>query len=51
LACSLLDVAVGSGSGEMTKYMLEFNDAKPTQETLKQSRFNWEFRVNQADAC
>jgi hypothetical protein len=35
--CSLLDVAVGSGSVEMTKYLLEFHGAKPTRETLKQS--------------
>jgi hypothetical protein len=35
--CSLLDVAVGSGSVEMTKYLLEFHRARPTRETLKQS--------------
>jgi hypothetical protein len=35
--CSLLDVAVGSGSVEMTKYLLEFHRATPTRETLKQS--------------
>jgi hypothetical protein len=35
--CSLLDVAVGSGSVEMTKYLLEFHSARPTRETLKQS--------------
>jgi hypothetical protein len=32
-----LDVAVGSGSVEMTKYLLEFHGARPTRETLKQS--------------
>jgi hypothetical protein len=37
LKCSLLDVAVGSGSVEMTKYLLEFHRARPTRETLKQS--------------
>jgi hypothetical protein len=37
LRCSLLDLAVGSGSVEMTKYLLEFHGANPTQETLKQS--------------
>jgi hypothetical protein len=37
LECSLLDVAVGSGSVEMTKYLLEFLNARPTRETLKQS--------------
>jgi hypothetical protein len=37
LACSPLDVAVGSGSVEMTKYLLEFHHAKPTRETLEQS--------------
>jgi hypothetical protein len=35
--CSLLDVTVGSGSVEMTKYLLEFHRAMPTRETLKQS--------------
>jgi hypothetical protein len=35
--CSLLDVAVGSGSVEMTKYLFEFHGAKATRETLKQS--------------
>jgi hypothetical protein len=35
--CSLLDVAVGSGSVELTKYLLEFHRARPTRETLKQS--------------
>jgi hypothetical protein len=35
--CSLLDVSVGSGSVEMTKYLLEFHGARPTRETLKQS--------------
>jgi hypothetical protein len=35
LKCSLLDVAAGSGSVEMTKYLLEFHGAKPTRETLK----------------
>jgi hypothetical protein len=35
--CWLVDVAVGSGSVEMTKYLLEFHRAKPTRETLKQS--------------
>jgi hypothetical protein len=34
LECSLLDVAVGSGSVEMTKYLLEFHSATPTRETL-----------------
>jgi hypothetical protein len=34
LKCSLLDVAVGSGSVEMTKYLLEFRGAKATRETL-----------------
>jgi hypothetical protein len=33
LECSLLEVAVGSGSVEMTKCLLEF--AKPTREALK----------------
>jgi hypothetical protein len=37
LECSLLDVAVGSGSVEMTKYLFEFHRAKATRETLKQS--------------
>jgi hypothetical protein len=37
LECSLLDVAVGSGSVEMTKYLLEFHGATPARETLKQS--------------
>jgi hypothetical protein len=37
LKCSLLDVAVGSGSMEMTKCLLEFHRARPTRETLKQS--------------
>jgi hypothetical protein len=37
LKCSLLDVAIGSGSVEMTKYLLEFHRAKPTQDTLKQA--------------
>jgi hypothetical protein len=34
-ACSLLEVAVGSSSVEMTKYLLEFHGAKPTREALK----------------
>jgi hypothetical protein len=33
--CSLLDVAVASGSVEMTKCLLEFHSAKPTRDTLK----------------
>jgi hypothetical protein len=37
LECSLLEVAVGSGAVEMTKYLLEFHHARPTRETLKQS--------------
>jgi hypothetical protein len=37
LECSLVDVAVGSGSVEMTKYLFEFHGAKATRETLKQS--------------
>jgi hypothetical protein len=37
LECSILDVAVGSGSVEMTKCLLEFHSARPTRETLKQS--------------
>jgi hypothetical protein len=37
LKCSLLDVAVGSGSVEMAKYQLEFHRARPTRETVKQS--------------
>jgi hypothetical protein len=37
LVCSLLDVAVGSGSVEMVKYLLEFHGANPTRETLEQS--------------
>jgi hypothetical protein len=37
LECSLLDVAVGSGSVEMTKYLFEFHGARATRETLKQS--------------
>jgi hypothetical protein len=37
LKCSLLGVTVGSGSVEMTKYLLEFHRANPTRETLKQS--------------
>jgi hypothetical protein len=37
LECSLLDVAVGSGSVEVTKCLLEFHSARPTRETLKQS--------------
>jgi hypothetical protein len=32
-----LDVAVGSGAVEMTKYLLEFHGARPTRETLKQA--------------
>jgi hypothetical protein len=35
LFCSVLDVAVGSGSVEMTKCLLEFYSAKATRETLK----------------
>jgi hypothetical protein len=35
LKCSLLESAVGSGSVEMTKYLLEFHSAKPTRGTLK----------------
>jgi hypothetical protein len=35
--CSLLDVSVGAGAVEMTKYLLEFHDVKPTRETLKQA--------------
>jgi hypothetical protein len=31
----LLDVAVGCGSVEVTKYLLEFHEARPTHETLK----------------
>jgi hypothetical protein len=38
--CSLLDAAVGSGSVEMTKYLLEFHRARPTRETLRQSISN-----------
>jgi hypothetical protein len=34
--CSLLDLAVGSGSVEMTKCLLEFHNARPTRDTLKQ---------------
>jgi hypothetical protein len=37
LKCSLFGVAVGSGSVEITKYLLEFHGARPTRETLKQS--------------
>jgi hypothetical protein len=37
LDCSLLDVAVGAGSVEMTKYLLEFHTTRPTRETLKQA--------------
>jgi hypothetical protein len=37
LECSLLEVAVGSGSVEMTKCLLEFRSARATRETLKQS--------------
>jgi hypothetical protein len=37
LECSLLDVAIGSGSVELTKCLLEFHSARPTRETLKQS--------------
>jgi hypothetical protein len=33
--CSLLEVSVGSGSLEMTKYLLEFHSARPTREALK----------------
>jgi hypothetical protein len=33
--CTLLDVAVGSGSVEVTKCLLEFHNARPTRETLK----------------
>jgi hypothetical protein len=36
LECSLLDVAVGAGSVETTKYLFEFHGAKATRETLKQ---------------
>jgi hypothetical protein len=35
LKCSLLDVAVGSGSVEMTKYLMEFHSAGSTREMLK----------------
>jgi hypothetical protein len=35
LKCSLLEIAVGSGSVEMTKYLLEFHNARPTRGTLK----------------
>jgi hypothetical protein len=37
LECSLLDVAVGSGSVELTKCLLEFHRVRLTRETLKQS--------------
>jgi hypothetical protein len=37
LECSLLDVAVGSGSMEMTRYLIEFHGATATREALKQS--------------
>jgi hypothetical protein len=33
--CPVLDVAVGSGAVEVTKFLLEFLRAKPTRETLK----------------
>jgi hypothetical protein len=35
LGCSLLDIAVGSGSVELTQCLLEFHGAKATRETLK----------------
>jgi hypothetical protein len=35
--CSLLDVSVGAGSLEVSKYLLEFHEAPPTRETLKQA--------------
>jgi hypothetical protein len=34
-SCTLLDIAVGSASVEVTKCLLEFHGAKPTRETLK----------------
>jgi hypothetical protein len=37
LKCSLLGVAVGSEAVEMTKYLLEFHNARPTRDTLKQA--------------
>jgi hypothetical protein len=43
--CSLLDVAVGSGSVEVTKYLFEFHSAKPTQETLKQALSTGRFEL------
>jgi hypothetical protein len=35
--CTLLDIAVGAGKVEMSKYLLEFHELKPSRETLKQS--------------
>jgi hypothetical protein len=36
-----LDVAIGSGSVDRTKCLLEFHQAKPTRETLEQSVSTW----------
>jgi hypothetical protein len=33
--CRIIDVAVGSGSVEMSKYLLEFHAATPSRETLR----------------
>jgi hypothetical protein len=33
--CSLLDVAVGAGAGEVTRYLLEFHSANVNRETMK----------------
>jgi hypothetical protein len=40
-----LDVAVDSGSVEITKYLLEFHGARPTGETLKQSISNGDLEL------
>jgi hypothetical protein len=45
LECSLLDVAVGAGSVETTKYLLEFHSAIPTRETLKQALSTGNFEL------
>jgi hypothetical protein len=43
--CSLLEVAVGSGSVEMTKFLLEFHRAMPTHDTLEQAMSTGSFEM------
>jgi hypothetical protein len=39
-SCVLLDVAVGCGAVDVTKYVLEFHDARPTRETMSMAIAN-----------